>query len=409
MRYLQELFQTNKNFILLLIGQIISVIGERISTLVFFSLAVTITGTNSSFFASVLVAIQFIPLFLFGYFFGLLCDIVNKKILLIIADIARLFAILLLIINQDSLLLLYVVVFLIGLFTSLFQPAKKSLIPFIVEEKKLVELNKIFASSEIVGIFIGLLIGTIILEFVSITQALLINATTYFISFILILFITYNASIKKHFEEYDSFSIENLKKGFKYLQKNYQARQVVLNITLINFFAAGLNYAAISDYSIRNTTGIDPGSQVGSYLLAIALGAIVTPLANRYTKNIKESSLISLLFLIGGSIFSILAILMSFDLMSYELLYPIFFITGIFVGLIYTRILYLLHTTTSKKFMGRVISIDDLLSSLMIIIGILLGGVINEYLTYKIGFLITGIVFGSGFFFFLFTKKNLNW
>lgn len=409
MQYSRELFQTNKNFILLLIGQIISVIGERISTLVFFSLAVTITGTNSSFFASVLVAIQFIPLFLFGYFFGLLCDVVNKKILLIIADIARLFAILLLIINQDSLLLLYIVVFLIGLFTSLFQPAKKSLIPFIVEEKKLVELNKIFASSEIVGIFIGLLIGTIILEFVTISQALLINAITYFISFILILGITYNTSIKKHFDEYDSFSIENLKKGFKYLHKNYQARQVVLNITLINFFAAGLNYAAISDYSIRNATGIDPGSQVGSYLLAIALGAILTPFANKYTKNIKESSLISTIFLIGGSIFSLLAILMSFNLMSYELLYPIFFITGIFVGVIYTRILYLLHTTTSKKFMGRVISIDDLLSSLMIIIGILIGGVVNEYFTYKIGFLVTGIVFGSGFFFFLFTKKKLNW
>ena len=409
MRYLQEIFHTNKNFILLLIGQIISVIGERISTLVFFSLAVTITGTNSSFFASVLVAIQFIPLFLFGYFFGLLCDVVNKKFLLIVADIARLLAILLLIFNQNSLILLYTVVFLIGLFTSLFQPAKKSLIPFIVEEKKLVELNKIFASSEIIGIFIGLLIGTIILEFVSITQALFINATTYFISFLLIIFITYKTNKKKHFDEYDSFSIENLKKGFKYLQKNYQARQVVLNITIINFLAAGLNYAAISDYSIRNATGIDPGSQVGSYLLAIALGAILTPIANKYTKKFKESSLISILFLSGGSIFSVLAILMSFDLMSYELLYPIFFVTGIFVGLIYTRILYLLHTTTSKKFMGRVISIDDLLSSLMIIVGILLGGLINEYFTYKIGFLVTGLVFGSGFFFFLLTKKKLTW
>ena len=59
--------EQNKGFFYLLIGQFLSVLGERISTLVFFSIAVSIIGSDSSFLASALIAVQFIPLFLFGY------------------------------------------------------------------------------------------------------------------------------------------------------------------------------------------------------------------------------------------------------------------------------------------------------------------------------------------------------
>ena len=401
--------EQNRGFFYLLIGQFLSVLGERISTLVFFSIAVSIIGNDSSFLASALIAVQFIPLFLFGYVFGYFADRYNQKNLMLCADLARAFFIAILIINPGSLIMLYTVVFFIGLFSAMFEPSKKSLIPFIVEKSQLIRLNKIFASVEIFAIFLGLIIGSILLEYFTITQALTINVISYLISFMMILFINYKYSkIQKDV----SFTFFNeLKSGLIYLKNHYVTRQVILNITLVNFFAAGFIYATISDFTIRNSRGLDPGSELGIFFIIIALGASLTPLCNKYLSHekIRDSTLISYLFLIGGSGSVILGFTMMFYQLPLVVLYSFFFITGIFVGLIYVRILYLLHTTASEKYYGRVISVNDFVSSISTVVGVLLGGIIVEYFTYKLGFILTGSIFVLGFFYFLKTRHGFDW
>lgn len=401
--------EQNKGFFYLLIGQFLSVLGERISTLVFFSIAVSIIGSDSSFLASALIAVQFIPLFLFGYVFGYFADRYNQKNLMLCADLARALFIAILIINPHSLIILYLVVFFIGLFSAMFEPSKKSLIPFIVEKSQLIRLNKIFASVEIFAIFLGLIIGSILLEYFTITQALTINVISYFISFMMILFINYKYSkIQKDV----SFTFFNeLKSGLIYLKNHYITRQVILNITLVNFFAAGFIYATISDFTIRNPRGLDPGTELGIFFIIIALGASLTPLFNKYLSHekIRDSTLISYLFLMGGSGSVILGFIMMFYQLPLLVLYSFFFITGIFVGLIYVRILYLLHTTASEKYYGRVISVNDFVSSISTVVGVLLGGLIVEFFTYTVGFILTGLIFVSGFFYFLKTRNGFEW
>ena len=305
--------------------------------------------------------------------------------------------------------MLYTVVFFIGLFSAMFEPSKKSLIPFIVEKSQLIRLNKTFASVEIFAIFLGLIIGSILLEYFTITQALTINVISYLISFLMILFIDYKYSkIQKDI----SFTFLNeLKSGLSYLKNHYITRQVILNITLINFFAAGFIYATISDFTIRNSRGLDPGSELGIFFIVIALGASLTPLCNKYFSHekIRDSTLISYLFLIGGSGSVILGFIMMFYQLPLLVLYSFFFITGIFVGLIYVRILYLLHTTASEKYYGRVISVNDFVSSISTVVGVLLGGIIVEYFTYTVGFILTGSIFVLGFFYFLKTRNGFEW
>ncbi|MEC8339633.1 MAG: MFS transporter [Nanoarchaeota archaeon] len=401
--------EQNKGFFYLLIGQFLSVLGERISTLVFFYIAVSIIGSDSSFLASALIAVQFIPLFLFGYVFGYFADRYNQKNLMLCADLARAIFIVLLILNPNSLFILYSVVFFIGLFSAMFEPSKKSLIPFIVDKAQLIKLNKVFASVEIFAIFLGLIIGSALLEYFTIIQALTINVISYLISFIMILFIRYEY---KNTSKNNSFTfIDDLKSGVIYLKNHIITRQVILNITLVNFFAAGFIYATISDFTIRNSRGLDPGTELGIFFIIIALGASLTPLFNKYLSHekIRDSTLISYLFLVGGSASVLLGFFMIFYKLPLFLLYVFFFITGIFVGLIYVRILYLLHTTASEKYYGRVISVNDFVSSISTVVGVLLGGLIVEFFTYTVGFILTGLIFVSGFFYFIKTNHLYSW
>jgi MFS family permease len=403
------MYRENKSFFYLLIGQFLSVLGERISTLVFFSIAVSIIGSDSSFLASALIAVQFIPLFLFGYFFGLLADTFNQKYLMLIADLARAFFVFILFLNLESIFLLYLVVFLIGLFSAMFEPSKKSLIPFIIEKTHLIRLNKIFAVVEIFAIFLGLVIGSVLLQYFTVKQALMINVISYFISFIMILFISYD--YKKNLVSVKSTILKELKSGLVYLKNHSNPRHVITNITLVNFLAAGFIYATISDYTIRNAKGLNPGTELGIFFIIIALGASLTPLFNKIITpdTIKDSKLILFLFLMGGSGSILLGLSMVFFTPHVGFLYSFFFITGIFVGLIYVRILYLLHTHTNEKYYGRVISVNDFVSSITTVIGVLLGGIIVEYFTYSIGFILSGLIFVLGFFYFIFTKHKLEW
>lgn len=403
------MYKENKSFFYLLIGQFLSVLGERISTLVFFSIAVTLIGNDSSFLASALIAVQFIPLFVFGYFFGYLADRFNQKTLMLVADLARAVSIMILFLNPDSIILLYIVVFFIGLFSAMFEPSKKSLIPFIVEKTQLIRLNKIFAAVEIFAIFLGLIIGSILLQYFTVKQALTINIMSYLISFVLILFIRYNYIDK--IKEVKSNLLLELKLGLSYLKKHVNPRHVITNITLVNFLAAGFIYATISDYTIRNAKGLNPGTELGIFFIIIALGASLTPLFNKLISHelIKDSKLISFLFLIGGIWSVLLGFFMLFTTISMIALFLFFFITGIFVGLIYVRILYLLHSHTNENYYGRVISVNDFISSITTVIGVLLGGLIVEYFTYSVGFIITGVIFIIGFLYFKMIQDKIKW
>ena len=232
---------------------------------------------------------------------------------------------------------------------------------------------------------------------------------SYLISFVLILFIRYNYIDK--IKEVKSNLLLELKLGLSYLKKHVNPRHVITNITLVNFLAAGFIYATISDYTIRNAKGLNPGTELGIFFIIIALGASLTPLFNKLISHelLKDSKLISFLFLIGGIWSVLLGFFMLFTTISMIALFLFFFITGIFVGLIYVRILYLLHSHTNENYYGRVISVNDFISSITTVIGVLLGGLIVEYFTYSVGFIITGVIFIIGFLYFKMIQDKIKW
>lgn len=416
-------YHSKRNFTLLSLGQFISVIGDRISTAVFLTIAITIIGNlQSTYQSSLLVAFQILPFFLFGYFFGLVADRVEKRKILIFADIGRALVIISLFFFHESLIYLYFSVFMIGTLSSLFEPARKAILPFLVPKGKLVFYNKFYATLEILAMLIGLGVGTFLLDKMSIEKALILDILTYIVSMALLLLIKYHdedevikeEEKKKHIKSKSSKYISDLKEGWNYLKQNDNVKYVIINIILWHFLASALFFTTASDFAQRTfelSNFIQPGSHVTLTLLIVAIGAMLSPLVKMLIKTKKDSKLSSQVFKIGASIFYllyILSIVFTIEYYYYIVLIAFFFV-GIIAGLQYIRFLYIIHLNCEKKYLGRVVSIAEITWSLSIVVGILIGAWINQMFTYQFGFLAIGLIYSFGVLSLYLTKNKITW
>lgn len=426
-------YHTKRNFSLLTIGQFGSIIGDRISTAVFLSIAAAIVASTQSSYQSIAVIIfQTLPFLLFGYLFGLMADLVKKKKMLIIADVARALVLVALYFYHESLWFLYFCVFLVGTLTAMFNPTKKAIIPFLVKKDKIIFFNKFFAVIEIVAMMIGLAFGTFLLSSIGIGNALLFDASTYIFSMLLLMFLSYHdeneilekkrresfwGEVKRHMGE--------LKQGLVYLKGNVNLKSVITNLVFFHFLGIAFFISAAIDFSIRtfdfgkdyliNIGLASPNFLIGSHttfvFLFVAVGALASPLFKMMFKRVRESVLSVYVFTLAA----LLAFV--FTIMAYVLplsaFYPIFLFSiifmGVLIGLQYIRVYYLIQIHTKKEFMGRMVSLNDIIWGLALFVGIVAGAYINELFTYKIGILAGGVVYLMGAISFWFTRGKIDW
>jgi MFS family permease len=405
-----------KNFFFLLIAQFISLMGDRMATLVFFSLVVSLTGVQTGLYASLVVALQFIPLFLFGYFFGLLADVYNKKNLMLFADLARAGLIAVLLLCQNSLTLVFILVFLIGSFEALFDPTKKAIIPFIVSSDNLIQLNKLYALMEILAMLFGIAIGTFFLKFFSITELLIFDVGTYLFSFILVLCISYDAKeiVKKKtshlYSELQDVSTK-LKEGLKYVFNNRDVCCVIGNITFFHYLTVGFLYASISELNVVDAhSGAEAGTGVGLAILAATLGGAfgAAVLKNSFAQY-KDSLISRSIFLTGALVMMLSGLFFHLGHFGYYTSFLVLFFFGMCAGMLYIRILYLLHLKAEGNYLGRVISLNDITGSFALISGIALGAVFSNFFGFAFGIFFSGLLYLMAFFSYRMLGKQLSW
>ena len=135
----------NKNFIIIVIGQIISLFGNAIQRFSMSLYLLEFTGSTAAF-ANIL-AISTIPYILFAPIAGRLSDKINRKKIMVYLDLFCSILIgiyaLILLRGRDSELIVAIVMFMLSVCYTLYGPAVVSSIPQIVEEDKLTSANGI--------------------------------------------------------------------------------------------------------------------------------------------------------------------------------------------------------------------------------------------------------------------------
>jgi MFS family permease len=135
---------------------------------------------------SLIGVLQTIPPLLFGPFAGVLLDRIDKRRAMIVIDVVRtgllslipiLYAMGLL-----SLPVLYVLVFVIAMFSMAFGPALNATLPLIVKKEQLTRVNALMQSAMTIGQLLGPALSGILIAAIGAQNALYVNAGAFLVS-----------------------------------------------------------------------------------------------------------------------------------------------------------------------------------------------------------------------------------
>lgn len=262
----------NKNFIIIVIGQIISLFGNAIQRFSMSLYLLEFTGSTAAF-ANIL-AISTIPYILFAPIAGRLSDNVNRKKIMVYLDLFCSVLIggyaFILLKGRDSELIVAAVMFMLSVCYTLYGPAVVSSIPQIVDEDKLTSANGIINQVGSIVNFVGPILAGLLYGLVGIKIIVIINAVSFLLSAVMELFLDIPDVVKtqpvncddKNKEEDKLFSMDFVKKSFVDMKNSFlylkKEKQIVLGI--------------IVSYAFCNIFLVPILSIVAPYFINILLG-----------------------------------------------------------------------------------------------------------------------------------------
>jgi len=180
---------TNKNFLFLWMGQLVSNFGDRLNQMALVALVYQ-QNPGSEVALAKLISFTIIPVFIIGPIAGAWVDRLNRRNIMIISDILRGLLVLSipLFIKLNQILLVYLVIFIIFSISRFFIPSKMAIIPELVSKDKLLMANTLNDTTHMIGNVIGLVVAGIIVNiaYVGAIGGFYIDSTTFFISAALI-------------------------------------------------------------------------------------------------------------------------------------------------------------------------------------------------------------------------------
>jgi MFS family permease len=168
----------NGRFMRLWVGQGISFVGDFVSTVALVILVVDLSDSASAV-GGLLVA-RLIPT-LASPLVGVLADRLDRRAILVASDLARAVLILAAVFTRD-LVGLYVLVFLMGLARTFFNPTIRAAFPSVVGEGDLTRANALISGTFSVSYAVGPALGGLLVAATSVNAAFVLDAATYLIS-----------------------------------------------------------------------------------------------------------------------------------------------------------------------------------------------------------------------------------
>lgn len=385
---------TQKQFLKLIAANVVNRFGDSIDMIAFSLMVYNLTG--SATWVALIFGCNALPSILFQPFAGAIVEGLNKKRTMVICDIGRGIVVgvtaILLILGLLNPWLLLTLTFMNSSLESLRIPASISITPKILDKSLYAHGLSLSSTLQQTVSVIGLAIAAAIIGLFGIGTAILIDAVTFFISAILILFI--HTSEDKHQRitlDMKSY-IHTLKDGFAYLK---QAKVVFAICTLgglINIFFIPIN-SMMTPY----TTGTLGLSSIGLSVAGICstvgmgVGALLFPSLRKHfsSRNI---------FITGGTMIGVcylLWVVLSFHVDQISLIYILLAVTmlvfGFFASFIQSVVSISFMEHISEEYMSRVGAIFNAIASSSTPIGSLIVAGSMLFLSVNQLFIVTGI------------------
>ena len=281
----QILFQ--KDFTLVVIGQIISLFGNAILRFALPLYLLRETGSPSLFGA--VTACSFIPMIIFSLFGGVLADRVNKRNIMVILDFgtAAIIAVFYLIHGILPIVpIMIVCLMLLYSISGAYQPAVQASIPALLENEQIMRGNAVINMVNTLASLLGPIIGGILFGAWGLVPILLVSTACFLSSAVMEIFIHIPFKKRKSEKSMASIVLDDLKESGRYI-KNEKPEFVpvivilaLFNLIFSSFMIVGIpimvvNILQMSDISLGITQGaLGLGGLAGGLLGGIIGGRL---------------------------------------------------------------------------------------------------------------------------------------
>lgn len=376
----------NKSYMALMAAQAISSIGDWLSIVAIFTV-VGFKWNASPMEIGLLILCLAVPMALLGPVAGIVADRFNRKTIMIVSDIARA-ALILLLAAASSILMVYAILFTIGVFSAVFIPAKNGKLKEIVGEEDMKAAMAITSMIDSSTKILGPLLSGLLVVAMGTQQVFLVDSATFIVSAGLLLLLPNTIKQESTEEEKAQASFKKeLAEGFALLKSS---RFMVVGLTLVGMSLLVLQLADSQlIVLIRELTEASPdlfgylitGSGFGMFLAGLLLA--------KKTGYRPYPVMLAGVFGIGLS-FGMMGILTDADLSYSAIWLPILgFTAGFSASLIFVPFHATVQIDTPVHMTGRIFGVINSVMTTATIIGPLVGGLLATVIGIIPTFIIT--------------------
>ena len=383
---MNEFVLKNKNYLLLFIGSVVSNLGTHMYNFAMSLYILNLTDGNAAA-AGVYLAFGGIVFFAVSPFSGAIVDRLDKVKVVVITDLINgstiIVAGILIFSNLEPntiIVVLYFVSLILGISSSLFNPAVRSLPAHILEENQLQQSSSLSQGMFALYSIIGAVLGGIMYSFISIEYIFIINGVSFILSGISESFISLNTKPKGNHELTLKSTLIDIKEGIKYISKLKPILNLLIIASLLNFFTVPVIVNGFP-YLFEIELEADP-YYYGVLITSFPIGIVLTSL---FLGSRKQRDKVSPLIISGlyGMAFSFSFIALAvYLLLNDQITFMMFMVisyvatifTGIANGFINIPFSVAIMKVVDKELMGRVFSVTSIISNGLSPIAIALGG-----------------------------------
>ncbi len=281
--YLQ-LLRTNRNFRLLYIGQTVSQLGDWFNAVAVYALLLDLTGSATA--VAWMMVVQFLPIALFGPAAGVVVDRVDRRKLMMAADVARgVFILGLLVVRRpEHIWIAYVVMAATVSASAFFEPARTATIPNLTTAEELLPANALSSATWSAMLAMGASIGGLVTAVLGRNVAFAINAASFFASAAFIYATRYDARpprIERPHGWLALTGLHDIVDGIRYLRRH--AHVAALMLVKAGWGIAGGVLLLLTIFGQRVfPIGTGAAAGIGVLYGARGIGAGLGPIALRW-------------------------------------------------------------------------------------------------------------------------------
>jgi MFS family permease len=371
-----ELLRRNPAFRRLYAAQLVSFAGDWFATVALLGLALDLS--NSAAIASLVLVLQTGGFALMSPIAGTLADRVDRRLLLVTADVARVPICLgfMLARSPDTLWIALVCALLLSSFGAFFEPTSSAALPNLVEDEDLPTANVLQGSAWGVMLAVGAAIGGIVAATLGRDAAFAVDAATFAVSALLIIGIKrpFQQPREPHADGHAVGLLGSIVPVVRFARHSRFVSSLLLSKTMFGVGTGVILMLAVFGDEVFNAGDVG----IGILFAARGLGSLLGPFVARSTVGVSDRGL-----LIGISA-SIVATAVAYGLFP---LAPSILVAGVLVfaahlggGAQWMLSTYGLQRHTPDNIRGRVFSFDYGLVTLTIALSTLLAGFLSETL-----------------------------